>query len=308
MQSSVAEVSKWIQRQSQLAMSLPVGCSCRSEITAGIRQFREKEWKQTTGRIPRADRTDGTVSCCTLLENWQLTTAPLEFNGRDRETWLGKRAHQKASGSGGPDGTTGVEIHNLPGPVIDLFRTLTAIWEHTKMAPTSTSRIRQAALQKPGRPKSPFPTNPIAVMSAWWRLYESAWVQSGSFVAWRHTIGRGHKVAYVESGEQAVAATVKNIWRTPDGGYVAAMDFFQVVRPRGSRIVAASTGRSRMAKSTWPLCKEVCGRHSSALWASEGTRTVPPSKPLLPTSQGGPLGPTVCQVWPLGGAERTPGQ
>ena len=116
-------------------------------------------------------------------------------------------------------------------------------------------------------------------MIVWWRLYKSARVQSDSFVAWRHNMGRGHKVAYVESSEQAVAATVNNGWRAPDEGYVAALFFFQGVRPHGSRLVAASTGRSRMARAP----SHFAG--TGERWASEGTRTVPASKPLLPTSR-----------------------
>ena len=46
MQSSLAQVSKWIQRKSQPAMCLPAECSSRSKVTAEIRQFWEKEWNK----------------------------------------------------------------------------------------------------------------------------------------------------------------------------------------------------------------------------------------------------------------------
>ena len=245
MQSSVAEVSKWIERKSQPAMCLPAECSGRSGVTTEITQFWEKEWdKPQEDPQSRQDRWNrfmlhpvGKLAARnnTIGERWQRPRDAAWHNAR-----------RKASGSGGPDGTTGVEFHNLPSPVINLFRTLTATWERTKLAPTSMSRIRQAALQKPGKPNTIRNLLPIAVMSAWWRLYESAWVQSDSLVAWRHKIGRGHNVAYIESSEQ-VAATVNKAWRAQNGGYVAAMDFSKAFDH-----MALELSKQAMIAAGWP--------------------------------------------------------
>ena len=242
MQSSVAEVSKWIHRKSQPAMSLLGGHRWHQTIFGkGVEQTTRGSSEQT-----------GTMEQFLIAPSWKIGSSQRHRVSSMAET--GRR---------GPDGTTGVEIHILPGPVIDLFRTLTATWERTKVAPTSRSRIRPAALQKPGKPNTIPNPRSIAVTSAWWRLYESAWVQSDSFVKWRHNIGPGHKVAYVKSSEQ-VAASVNYGWRAPDGGYVAAMDFPQCVRPHGTRIVASTTGRSRMARApshSARRCVEGTGGH-----------------------------------------------
>ena len=165
------------------------------------------------------------------------------------------------------------------------------------------SQIRQAALQKPGKPNTIPNLRPIAVMSAWWRLYESAWVQSDSFVAWRHKIGRGHNVAYIESSEQ-VAATVNKAWRDPDGGYVAAMDFSKAFDH-----MAPELSKQAMIAAGWP---ENIATLMADVWKAQ-KRTVCFGGHQDPVSlrtthahpQGGPLGPTVCQLWLLGGAEWT---
>ena len=293
MQSSVAEVSKWIQRKSQPAMCLPAECYSRSEVTAEIRQFCEKEWnKPQEDPQSRQDRWNrfmlhpiGKLAARnnTIGERWQRPSDA---------AW--HKAHRKASGSGGPDGTTGVEIHNLTSPVINLFRTFTETWERTKLAPTRMSWIRQAALQKPGKPNTIPNLRPIAVMSAWWRLYESAWVQSDSLVAWRRKIGRGHNVGHTESSELARPG------RRVRGGH----GFLQGVRPHGSRTVEASNDRSWLArKHRDPDGRRVEGTEThSLLW-----RAPRPHQPQdnVRASQGGLLGPTVCQLWLLGGAEWT---
>ena len=214
------------------------------------------------------------------------------------------KAHRKAAGSGGPDGTTGVEIHNLPSPVISLIRTLTKAWERTKLAPTSMSQIRQAALQKPGKPNTIPNLRPIAVMSAWWRLYESASVQSDSFVAWRHNIGRGHNVWHTsraaskwqqQSIKRGGTRTV-GMWRPLD--FSKAFDHMAPELSKQAMIAAGwSENIATLMAEVWKAQKRtVCfGGHQDPI-SLRTTHAHP---------QGGPLGPTVCQLWLLGGAEWT---
>ena len=128
-------------------------------------------------------------------------------------------------------------------------------------------------------------------------------MQSDSFVAWRHKIGRGHNVAYIESSEQA-AATVNKAWRDPDGGYVAAMDFSKAFDH-----MAPELSKQAMIAAGWP---ENIATLMAEVWKAQ-RRTVCFGGHQDPISlrtthahpQGGPLGPTVCQLWLLGGAEWT---
>ena len=112
--------------------------------------------------------------------------------------------------------------------------------------------------------------------------------------------GRGHKVAYVESSEQ-VAAAVNTGWRAPDGGCVAAMDFskaFDHMAPELSQQALVAAG--------WP---EHLATLLGGVWKAQ-ERTVflgghQDQTTFKTTFAHGPLGPSVCQVWLLGGAEWT---
>ena len=205
-------------RGSQPAVCLPAECPSRREATAEIRQFWEKERnKPQEGPQSRQDRWNrfmlhpiGKLAARnnTTGECWQRPNDAAWHKG----SWLRRSRRHHRSGD-----SQSLQSGNQPLP-----------HSHRDLGTHQVGPVCHRFVRQPCRSlESPTPISnlrPIAVMSAWWMLYESAWVQSDSFIAWRHKIGRGHNVAYIESSEQ-VAATVNKAWRDPDGGYVAAMDF-----------------------------------------------------------------------------------
>ena len=63
----------------------------------------------------------------------------------------------------------------------------------------------------------------MSIQTVWWRLFESALIQSNSFRNWRENIGVGHLVAHREAAEQ-IAAPGAAEWRNADAGFLGTMD------------------------------------------------------------------------------------
>ena len=131
------------------------------------------------------------------------------------------KENRRAREAAGADGFHGKEVSALPTGIIDVFYEITAQWREQEEVPKTMKIIRQASLPKPGKKVEVGNLRPIAVLSAWWRMFEGSHLQTKSFGKWRKNIGV-KRVAYRESAEQVAAGAARDF---EELGFMGAMDF-----------------------------------------------------------------------------------
>ena len=94
-------------------------------------------------------------------------------------------------GSAGPDGWRGIEIPELPEAIwIDVAAIFNA-WVKLRSTPESLRHLKQSCIPKKESSRidkalSPSDLRPIAVYSAWWRLFTSVIARDPSTRAWQN--------------------------------------------------------------------------------------------------------------------------
>ena len=176
----------------------PEGCKDREETTATIRSLWEDGWEEETleGESLRQAR-----AC--LVEPIKVLasknkTERTEWSTPDEDAW--KRVHARAAGSG--HGFSGGELKALPSGVNQTLRkdrrTVAGDGErHRRSVILETTQLAEARESIHGEE-----CGSIFGSNVWWRLFQSAVIQSSSFRNWRGNIGVGHLVTHRDAAGQ----------------------------------------------------------------------------------------------------------
>ena len=202
-----------------------------------------------------------------------------------------------AKGAGGPDGWTGRELGLLPLDTFRMFSLLAQRWLLCGAVPQQMCESRMVCLPKPGKVQggnvvAVQHTRPITVLSAWWRLWSSAWAR-GLVRAWmRAHIPVEFAVAHAKSTGEVVVDLLDSLYQY---GYLLTLDFtkaFDCLDPLVTREVLVHLGWDgqlvQVLIAVWQRQRR---------WVSYQSHTHPAqlSGPSMP--QGDPLGPVIMTIW-----------
>ena len=209
---------------------------------------------------------------------------------------------RKSGGSGGGDGFIAQELKHLPVEVIRLFRELALTWEAAGRAPHCLNHSRMVNFGKPGKVRAEGVLlvdhcRPITVMSAFWRAWSSAWLQTPTAPLWLQTLPD-----VVVTGKQSEAALTAAALFTKLNKlqYGASLDFskcYDLMRPEGTaRLLTTGgcpQGITNLLLSVWT---------SQLLWICWDSHTGEvPLRAGACVPQGCPFGPLALALWVTAG-------
>ena len=206
-----------------------------------------------------------------------------------------------AEGSSGCDGWAAGELKHLPLGAIETWHKLAGRWLQAGTVPTQLTQVRQVNLPKAHKIESNgclhvSGMRPISVLSAFWRIWASAWITSKEIQNWitnhKHpAITHGPKSLGSEAG---VSVLQDSFVRAP--GFICSLDY-QEAYDR----MDPSIARKFLTSIGWPIgftevVFAVWGQqqrfiqfeqhtHSETLWATKST------------PQGCPCAPAILALW-----------
>ena len=259
-----------------------------------IVDYWQKFWQDATATMPcRDDRLGALLDCLPALPvvEWSVPTG--------HDMWVLARTK---NGSGGPDAWTGRELRHFPVQVFDCFASIAVRWLEFGNVPHQMREARMCSLPKQGkiddhRCISVEHMRPLTVLSAWWRLWISAWVVGPDLKAWigRHVPSQFAVAHRVSTGEVAFDL----MEHLAVHGCLATLDFtkaFDLLDPFLTCSLLCHLGWPRdlvrILETVWSGVER---------WVSfqSAVHPVTLKGPAMP--QGDPMGPLVMTLWAWAG-------
>ena len=245
---------------------------------------------------PREDRVTALLNCLPALPvvEW---SAP---SGRD--LWLLAR---KNHGSGGPDTWSGRELCHFPPQVFDCFARLARHWLDTGDVPQQVCEARMCCLPKAGkldhtRCISVEHMRPITVLSLWWRLWSSAWVQGSELQSWvRRYIPSQFAAVHRVSPDEVAFELMEHL---AAHGCLVGLDF-----TKAYDLLDPFLSCSLLCHLGWPLALvRILEKVWSGVQRWVGFQSAVHPQPLVGPAmpQGDPLGHLIMTLWAWAGWSR----
>ena len=202
-----------------------------------------------------------------------------------------------AKGAGGPDGWSGRELGLLPLDVFHMFSLLAKRWLECGDVPQQMCESRMVCLPKPGKIQCgnivPVQhTRPITVLSAWWRLWSSAWTRSVVRDWMRIHVPVEFAVAHAKSTGEVVVDLLDSLYQY---GYLITLDFTKAFDCLDPLVTHDVLGRLGWEPQLVAVLTAVW--RGQRRWVSYQSHTHPAqlSGPSMP--QGDPMGPVIMTLW-----------
>eukprot|EP00928_Gymnodinium_smaydae_P014238 TRINITY_DN15187_c0_g1_i4.p1 TRINITY_DN15187_c0_g1~~TRINITY_DN15187_c0_g1_i4.p1 ORF type:complete len:1277 (+),score=95.69 TRINITY_DN15187_c0_g1_i4:1051-4881(+) len=195
MKEGVKEVAGWIRRRRALA-GVPF-VECKGQVAVDVKQscgLIARHWEQfwsSKKEVFQKNQKEEAISLM-IQDIGQRRSEDWEWKLPEAEDMI--KIARKARGAASTDGWTGDEISVIPDDALGWFWIAASRWHKGGKVPKVMSEVRQVSVPKPGKVKTGRGTidaaavRPISIMSAWWRLWMSAWVVSQSVKAWRQDV------------------------------------------------------------------------------------------------------------------------
>ena len=269
------------------------------EVVALVTKYWEEFWASAQERGP-----DTEFICATLERNALRDVAGIQWEPPTLQ--LLERTVRKAKGAAGPDGWAGKELRHLPLEALRLFREQALLWEGLGECPAQLLHTRMVNIPKPHKVQGSTVeiehVRPISIMSCFWRVWASAWIQAPSLQAWLQA-NLPKEIAYGKNADALQSAGVFFEHMAKDG-YGGSLDFtkcYDLMRPEGTlRLMTAAgfpEGLVGLCRAVWGsqtrwVCWDNCC-HSQPLFAGHAT------------AQGCPFGPLSLALWMASGLKAT---
>ena len=189
----------------------------------------------------------------------------------------------------------GVGVSSLD--VFHMFSLLAKRWLECGDVPQQMCESRMVCLPKPGKIQCgnivPVQhTRPITVLSAWWRLWSSAWTRSVVRDWMRIHVPVEFAVAHAKSTGEVVVDLLDSLYQY---GYLITLDFTKAFDCLDPLVTHAVLGRLGWEPQLVAVLTAVW--RGQRRWVSYQSHTHPAqlSGPSMP--QGDPMGPVIMTLW-----------
>ena len=239
-----------------------------------------------------------------MIQHAHVPTQPIHWDPPDLD--LLTAVVRKADGSGGGDGFVGKELCHLPIEAIKTFRSLALEWERLGQTPAVFNHTRMVNFGKPGKVSAeghlPIEAcRPISVLSVFWRLWGSAWLQTESAQAWIRSLPTS---VVAGKGSDSLTTAASIFAELSQKHFAATLDFtkcYDLMIPKGTAELLRAGG--------WPSGLTEAINH---LWSSQERWIIwqnhVHSETLRAGSsvpQGCPFGPLALAAWMASGVTAT---
>ena len=293
--SDIKYASKWLKSRFQPQnLHITVNGQQTSNDQAGIRelhQFWTNFWISMDRDSPEVASISQQLLLDTPLKQSRAWEAP------SPQVLMAQAA--KGRGSSGIDGWTGDDLSVLPIGVWEVFRQLSIRWLEVEAVPQVLLQAKAVFIPKPDKAEAGgIATNdcrPITVLSSWWRIWMSAWLQSPDMKSWIPTV-LDESVTYgTQSDAQISAACVLDAYSRQ--GWLCSLDFtkcFDLLRPAACANMLTQSGfcpkMSRLCESFWTSHTRWCQ------W-QQCTYRQPLRSGHMAVPQGDPWGPLMAGLY-----------
>ena len=290
-----AGLGRWLRRREQVAVTKVSGLGrvarTPRECTALISDFWTQFWDGAQSQGPDEEAIYERLVQWALPDRahtqWEPPSLPL----------LVAQA-RKATGAAGPDHWSGLELRHLPEGALATFRLLALQWEEQGICPEQLTHSRQVNLPKNAKVLNSHvdvgDVRPIAVMSCFWRLWGSAWMQTPSIKHWVSS-NTPTELAFGKGSSAPFSATECFEAFAADG-FASSLDFtkcYDCMRPLGTvRLMRAGgfpEGLCRLCQAVW------CHQKRWLEWGGHVAQL--PIHSGHATAQGCPFGPLSLLLW-----------
>lgn len=213
------------------------------------------------------------------------------------------QAAKAVKGAAGPDHWSSSEIRNLPTDCHMLMGRLFLRFLDTGCLPQQLKESRQVNLPKPGKIQNHqidvAQTRPISVMSVFWRLFASAWINTASLQQFREAY-IVDEVAGTRGGLGAsdLAALLQNEYT--NGGFLTSLDYTRCFDSLHPAITTTMWSTLGIPQQLCQLVHQAWGQHTRYVQWNQHTHD-PPCQVSQGTPQGCPFAPFALNCWMAAG-------
>ena len=301
METNPRALGQWLRCREQVAVTgvqSPQGlCETPQTIVVAIKNFWDSFWSSH-------QTVDPELITQRLIQHAHVPTQPIHWDPPDLD--LLTAVVRKADGSGGGDGFVGKELCHLPIEAIKTFRSLALEWERLGQTPAVFNHTRMVNFGKPGKVSAeghlPIEAcRPISVLSVFWRLWGSAWLQTESAQAWIRSLPTS---VVAGKGSDSLTTAASIFAELSQKHFAATLDFtkcYDLMIPKGTAELLRAGG--------WPSGLTEAINH---LWSSQERWIIwqnhVHSETLRAGSsvpQGCPFGPLALAAWMASGVTAT---
>ena len=229
-------MGRWLRRREQVAVTKVSGLGREArtpqECTTLLAGFWTRFWEDARGQGPDEE------AIYERLMRWALTDGANTQWEPPSLSLLVAQA-RRATGAAGPDHWSGLELRHLAEGALATFRRLALQWEERGVCPEQLTDSRQVNLPKNAKVLNSHVdvgnVRPIAVMSCFWRLWGSAWMQTPSIKHWVKHNGPP-EIAFGKWSSAPFSATECFEAFAADG-FASSLDFtkcYDCMRPQGT--------------------------------------------------------------------------
>ena len=283
-------IGRWLRRREQAAVTKVSGLGREArtphECTTLIADFWTRFWEEAHGQGPDEE------AICERLTRWALTDGANTQWEPPSLSLLVAQA-RRATGAAGPDHWSGLELKHLPEGALATFRRLALQWEERGVCPEQLTNLPKNAKVLNSHVDAG-DVRPIAVMSCFWRLWGSAWMQTPSIKHWVSN-NTPPEIAFGKGSSAPFSATECFEAYAADG-FASSLDFtkcYDCVRPQGTvRLMRAGgfpEGLCRLCQAVW------CNQKRWLEWGGHVAQQ--PIHSGDATAQGCPFGPLSLLLW-----------